>query len=74
MARKIEGEVIEKTYQPPPGAPSKYWCYLMVETDSGERVSIRLHQSLHDQLTVGDRLRFDKPMRKNKRVKKIDRV
>lgn len=71
MGKQIVGEVIEKSYQPPPGAPSKYWCYLMVETDSGERVNIRLHQKIHDKFTVGDRLKFDLPRRKHKRVKDV---
>lgn len=74
MGRRIEGEIIEKSYQPPPGAPNKYWCYLMVETESGERVNIRLHQKVHDKVTVGDRVRFDQPKRKNKRVKDLDLV
>jgi uncharacterized OB-fold protein len=74
VGRRIVGEVLEKTYRPPPGAPSKYWCYVMVETESGERMSIRLHQKVHDKITVGDRVRFEKPWRENKRVKDVDVV
>ncbi len=74
MARTIVGTIIEKSYHPPPGAPSKYWCYVMVETESGERVNIRLHQSVHDKVTTGDRVQFEKPRRESKRVKEIQRV
>lgn len=69
MGRSVVGTVIEKAYHPPPGAPDKYWCYLMVETESGERVNVRLHQKLHDRITIGDRVQFEPPWRKNKRVK-----
>jgi hypothetical protein len=72
MGQEITGTVIEKAYHPPPGAPDKYWCYLMVETDSGKRVNIRLHQKIHDKITVGDRICFNKPWRQNKRVEDIE--
>ena len=71
MGKTIVGIVIEKTYHPPPGAPNKYWCYIMVEDESVGRVSIRLHQKVHDKITIGDHVKFDKSWRKNKRVKKI---
>lgn len=71
MSKEITGVVIEKAYHPPAGAPDRYWCYLMVETESGERVNIRLHQKMHDQVTIGDRIRFSKPRRKHKRIKDI---
>lgn len=71
MGKSVTGTVIEKTYHPPVGAPDKYWCYIMVETDSKERVNVRLHQKVHDKITVGDHVRFVKPWRKNKRVKDI---
>ncbi|MHC4188845.1 MAG: hypothetical protein ACYTBX_08595 [Planctomycetota bacterium] len=71
MAREIIGTVIEKAYHPPPGAPNKYWCYLIVETQSGERVNVRLHQRLHNKITIGDEIRFSKPWRGNKRVRAI---
>lgn len=71
MGKQVTGVVIEKSYQPPAGAPSKYWCYLMVETESGDRLTIRLHQKVHDKITIGDQIRFEKPWRKGKRVKDI---
>jgi len=74
VGRQIEGEIIEKSYRPPPGAPSKYWCYIMVESESGERVNVRLHQKVHDQVTIGDRVRLEQPWRENKRVKDIKRL
>ena len=74
MGREWVGKIIEKAYRPPPGAPSKYWCYIMVESDSGERVNVRLHQKVHDQVTVGDRVQFERPRRESKRVKDIKRV
>ena len=74
MAKTVVGTIIEKSYRPPPGAPSNYWCYIMVETEYGERVNVRLHQSVHDKITIGDRVQFEKPWRKNKRVKQINRV
>lgn len=66
---QITGTVIEKAYHPPQGAPDKYWCYLMVELESGKRINIRLHQGVHDKVTVGDCVSFTKPWRRNKRVK-----
>lgn len=74
MGAIVTGTVIEKAYHPPPGAPDKYWCYLLVETESGERVSVRLHQKVHDRITVGDTVSFEKPWRKEKRVKDIQIV
>jgi hypothetical protein len=71
MSDEMTGTVIEKAYRPPPGAPSKYWCYLMVETGSGKRVNIRLHQKMHDKITIGDEICFSKPWRKNKRVRHV---
>lgn len=71
MGRPITGSVIEKSYRPPPGAPAKYWCYLMVETATGERVNIRLHQKIHDSITVGDRVQLEPPWRKKKRVEDL---
>jgi hypothetical protein len=71
MAKVMTGTVIEKAYHPPPGAPDRYWCYLLVETKSGERVNIRLHQRIHNKITVGDHIRFSKPRRKNKRVRDV---
>ena len=71
MSKEINGTVVEKTYHTPPGAPDKYWCYLVVAAESGERVNIRLHQKIHDQILVGDQINFEKPWRKNKRVKDV---
>jgi len=68
MGKEITGTVIEKAFHPPIGAPDKYWCYLVVETESGERVSVRLHQKIHDKITIADKIRFSMPWRKNKRV------
>jgi hypothetical protein len=74
MSRPITGVVVAKDFLPPPGAPPKYWCYLTVETDSGDRVKIRVHQSSVDAAVIGDRVRFTKPGRSNKRVKDIARI
>lgn len=72
MGKEIAGIVIEKAYHPPPGAPDKYWCYLMVETEFGARFNVRLHQKIHDKITVGDKVVFKKPWRKNKRVRNVE--
>jgi hypothetical protein len=74
MGKEITGIVIEKRYNPPPGAPDKYWCYLMVETTLGQRVNIRLHQRIHDRITIGDEVRFNKPWRKKKRVRNVQLI
>lgn len=71
MGKEITGIIIEKAYHPPPGAPDKYWCYLMVQTESGERVNVRLHQKIHDKITTGDKVRFSEPRRKNKPVRDV---
>jgi len=71
MGKEMIGTIIEKSFRPPPGAPSKYWCYLMVETESGERVTIRLHKKHVDRITIGDRIRFSKAWRKNKPIKDL---
>ena len=71
MGKDITGIVIEKAYHPPPGAPDKYWCYLLVETESGDRVNIRLHQKIHDKIIIGDKVHFSKPWRKDKRVRDV---
>ncbi len=73
MGKGITESVIEKAYHPPPGAPDKYWCYLLVETESGARVNVRIHQKNQDRITVGDRMGF-KPWRKNKRVRNVQVV
>ena len=73
MAAEMTGTIIEKSFQPVPGAPPKYWCYLVVETDSGERVTIRMHHRQVDKVVEGDRIQFSKPWRKNK-VVKVNRV
>jgi hypothetical protein len=72
MAQEMTGTVIEKSFRPPPGAPNKYWCYLMVNTESGERITIRLHQKHVNRVTTGDRIRFSKPWRNNKRTKDLE--
>ena len=46
----------------------------MVETETGYRVNIRLHQRIHDKIPVGDEISFDKPWRKNKRVRDMQVV
>lgn len=74
MGKEITGIVIEKAYHPPAGAPDRYWCYLMVETESGERVNVRLHQKIHDKITIGDKIHFNMPWRKNKRVRDIELI
>jgi len=74
MGKEMTVPVIEKTYHPPPGAPDKYWCYLLVEDESGKRVKISLHQKVHDTIAVGDKIHFEKPLRPNKRVRKVERV
>lgn len=71
MSKTCDGYVIEKAYRPPAGAPDRYWCYLMVETEDGQRVNVRLHQKLHDKITIGDHIRFEKPWRRNKRVRGV---
>lgn len=71
-AKEIIGAVIEKSFRPPVGAPSKYWCYLMVDVPDAERITIRLHQSQIEQVAIGDTVRFMKPWRKNKRVRNIE--
>lgn len=74
MGKEITGIVIEKGYYPPPGAPSKYWCYLVVQTESGERVNVRLHQKIQDKITVGDKIHFSQPWRNNKRVRDVELI
>jgi len=74
MGKAVVGTIIEKAYYPPPGAPDKYWCYIMVETESGDRLNIRLHKKVHNRITVGDKVQFEKPWRKNKPVKDIQLV
>lgn len=74
MGKEVTGTVIEKSFRPPPGAPDKYWCYLLVQEQSGNRVAIRLHQKNIDRVTIGDELRFSKPWRKNKRVRSLEIV
>lgn len=74
MGKAMAGVVIARDFMPPPGAPPKYWCYLTVETDTGERVKIRLHQSQIDSAVIGDRVSFSKPRSKNKRVKDLTRI
>lgn len=69
MGKEMTGTIIEKSFQAPPGAPVKYWCYMMVETAFGERVTIRLDKKQVDLVTIGDRIRFSKPWRRNKSVK-----
>jgi uncharacterized OB-fold protein len=70
MAKILEGTVIEKWFDVPLGASgAQNYCYVMVQLESGERVSIRLHRKVVDQVTIGDRIRFLKPWRKKKRVK-----
>ena len=72
MAGEYVGTVIEKDFLPPPGAPAKYWCYVLVQGESGERTKIRLHQKIVDNVTIGDQIRFSKPWRKNKRVRDVE--
>jgi hypothetical protein len=74
MGRTMSGVVVARDFMPPPGAPPKYWCYLTVDADTGERVKIRLHQSRADVAVVGDRVRFTRPARGNKRVKDVARI
>lgn len=74
MGREIIGTVMEKGYHPPPGAMNRYWCYLLVETPAGARVRVRLHQTLEGEIAVGDKVRFRKPWRKNKRVRDVQRL
>lgn len=71
MGKEMIGTVIEKSFRPPPGAPAKHWCYLMIETDSGERVTIRVHKKYIDQVTIDDRISFTKYFRKNKKVRNV---
>ncbi len=61
--------VIEKSFRPPIGAPDKYWCYLMVEEETGERTTIRLHKKQIDSITIDDRIRFVKPRKMKKTIK-----
>jgi hypothetical protein len=68
MAETVKGKVREKAYHPPPGAPDKYWCYVVVETESGPRLRVRLHQRVQEKILIGDTISFKKPRRKNKRV------
>ena len=74
MGKDITGVVIEKNYRPPPGAPAKYWCYLIVEDVMERRVTIRLHQKIHDRFVIGDTVQFSRPWRKNKRVRNIKKA
>lgn len=72
MAREMVGTVIEKWFDVPLGASgARNYCYVMIQSESGERVSIRLHRKVVDQVTIGDRIRFSKPWRKSKRVKDV---
>ncbi len=63
------GTIIEKSFRPPPGSPVEYWCYLIVEEETGERIKIRLHKKQIDSVAIGDRIRFIKPRRTNKTIK-----
>lgn len=74
MAKDMIGTVIEKNFRPPPGGPDKYWCYLMIQAKSRERITIRLHKKYVDHVTIGDQIRFSKPWRKNKCVKDLEIV
>jgi hypothetical protein len=74
MGEEMKGKIIDKNFQPPMGSPTKYWCFLIIETDNSERVTIRLHHRRNDKFVVGDMVRFSKPWRRNKPVKDIQRI
>jgi hypothetical protein len=74
MGKEITGVIIEKAYHPPPGAPDKYWCYVMVETEAGKRVNVRLHKKIQDKVTIGDKIRFAKPWRHNKPLRDVQHI
>lgn len=67
MAEEITGAIIEKGFRPPIGIP-----YLMIDVPNGPRMTIVVRQSVFDQVTFGDVVRFKKPWRKNKAVKNIE--
>jgi uncharacterized Tic20 family protein len=68
---KTVGTVNEKNFRPPSGKPAESWCYLKVELESGEVITIRLHKKHVNRVKTGDRIRFSKPWRKNKPVKRL---
>ena len=70
MGEQLVGTVIEKTYL----FPVKGQCYLIIETESEDRVKIRLNKKYEDSITIGDRIRFEKPWRKRKKVKVLELV
>lgn len=74
MGKEMTGTIIEKSFRPPPGAPEKYWCYLMIDTEHGGRITIRIRKKYVDRVTIGDRIRFIKHWRKNKPSKVIEIV
>jgi hypothetical protein len=72
MATEMTGEVVGKHFEPPPGAPPMYWCYLDVRTDEGKPVQIRISRRLRKTIIVGNRVRFKKPLLRNTTVRKVD--
>jgi hypothetical protein len=71
MEKELEGTVIEKRFTPRFMDPPTHWCFVTVQLESGERVLIRLHWKIVDQVVVGDEIRFSKPRRENKPVEKV---
>jgi len=68
------GTVLEKWDEDKtnPGAPPRYWHYLLVTLVSGERIAIRLDQKYFDTVTIGDQVRFRYlPGKRNKKVKEF---
>ena len=58
----MKGIVKRKSFSPPPGASPERWCFLLVETDGGDFVTLRLSYSQVSLIMVGDRIRFRKPL------------
>jgi hypothetical protein len=69
------GTVLEKWDEDKtnPGAPPRYWHYLLVNLVSGERVAIRLDKKYFDLVTIGDQVRFRYLIgKRNKKVKEFE--
>ena len=53
------GYVIEKKVQAPAGSPDNYWTNIMVDLDTGDRITVLLEPKDVERVTIGDYVRLD---------------
>lgn len=74
MSKSHTGLVVGKDFRAPEGAQPLDWCYLTLDLEHSERISVRVRRDQVTKAEVGDVIKFRLPHNPDHPVSRVTRV